>query len=196
MSGISGFDLCQKIKEDIQVCHIPIILITTKVAVKEQIIGLNTGADAYVTKPFDPNYLLALINSQLSNREKIRNILGNSTQKDKIADNIFSPQDNAFISELYILMENELSNTELNISRMTEVLKISRTKFYYKIKGLTGENPNIFFKTYKLNRVAELLTEGKYNISEVADMTGFSSLSYFSASFKKQFGISPSEYRL
>ena len=71
---------------------------------------------------------------------------------------------------------------------MTELLKISRTKFYYKVKGLTGENPSVFFKTYKLNRAAKLIKEGKYTISEIADMTGFSTLSHFSTSFKKQFG--------
>jgi hypothetical protein len=76
----------------------------------------------------------------------------------------------------------------------TEVLKISRTKLYYKTKGLTGNNPNVFFKTYKLNCAAELLAEGKYNISEIADITGFSTLSHFSTSFKKQFGVSPSEF--
>ena len=77
---------------------------------------------------------------------------------------------------------------------MTQLLKISRTKFYYKVKGLTGENPSVFFKTYKLNRAAELLKEGKYTISEIADMTGFNTLSHFSKSFKQQFGIPPSEY--
>jgi AraC-like DNA-binding protein len=82
----------------------------------------------------------------------------------------------------------------LNITRMTEALKVSRTKLYYKIKGLTGNNPNAFFRTYKLNRAAELLREGKLNISEIAGITGFSTLSHFSASFKAQFGISPSEY--
>ena len=87
-----------------------------------------------------------------------------------------------------------MSNSELNITRMTQVLKISRTKLYYKIKGLTGNNPNVFFKTYKLNRAAEFLREGKYNISEIADITGFSTLPHFSASFKKQFGAPPSEY--
>ena len=91
-------------------------------------------------------------------------------------------------------MEKELSNSELNITRMTQVLKISHTKFYHKIKGLTGNNPNVFFKTYKLNRAAELLREGRYNVSEIADITGFSTLPYFSASFKKQFGVPPSEY--
>ena len=92
-------------------------------------------------------------------------------------------------------MESELSNSEIDINQLTERMRISRTKFYYKIKGLTGENPAAFFKAYKLNRAAELIAEGKYNISEIADMTGFSTLSHFSTSFKKQFGVSPSEYR-
>lgn len=92
-------------------------------------------------------------------------------------------------------MESELSNSELNITQLTEALKISRTKFYYKVKGLTGENPNVFFKTYKLNRAVELILDGKHNTSEIADMTGFSTLSHFSASFKKQFGVSPSKYK-
>ncbi|MDD2727000.1 MAG: response regulator, partial [Proteiniphilum sp.] len=194
MPGSSGIELCRMIKEDIQLCHIPVVLITAKATVEDQVEGLNTGADAYVTKPFDPNYLLALLKSQLSNREKIRNLLGKTTKTERITENVLSPQDNAFMTDLYQLMEMELSNPELNITRMTEMLQISRTKFYNKVKGLTGENPNVFFKKYKLNRAAELLSEGKYNISEVADMTGFATLSHFSASFKKHFGKSPSKY--
>ena len=92
------------------------------------------------------------------------------------------------------LMEKEISNSELDVTGMTERLHMSRTKFYYKVKGLTGENPSVFFKRYKLNRAAQLLKERKYNISEIADMTGFSTLSHFSTSFKKQFGVTPSEY--
>lgn len=195
MPGTDGYTLCRKIKEDLQLCHTPVILVTAKANMEDQVEGLNTGADAYVTKPFDPTYLQALIQSQLKNREKVRALLGRNTQTDAIADDVLSPQDNAFMTELYRLMENELSNPELDISHMTELLKISRTKFYYKVKGLTGENPSSFFKTYKLNRAAELIKEGKYSISEIADMTGFSTHSYFSKAFKKQFGIAPSEYK-
>ncbi|WP_366519584.1 two-component regulator propeller domain-containing protein [uncultured Bacteroides sp.] len=195
MPGTDGYTLCRKIKEDLQLCHTPVILVTAKANMEDQVEGLNTGADAYVTKPFDPTCLQALIQSQLKNREKVRALLGRNTQTDAIADDVLSPQDNAFMTELYRLMENELSNPELDISHMTELLKISRTKFYYKVKGLTGENPSSFFKTYKLNRAAELIKEGKYSISEIADMTGFSTHSYFSKAFKKQFGIAPSEYK-
>lgn len=194
MPGKDGYWLCREVKENLKLCHIPVILVTAKTDIENQVEGLNVGADGYVTKPFDPHYLQALIKSLLANREKARNILSQSTQTNDIDNNILSPQDNAFMTELYRLMESELSNPELDITRMTQILKISRTKLYYKIKGLTGENPSVFFKTYKLNRASELLKEGKYTISEIADMTGFNTLSHFSKSFKLQFGSPPSEY--
>ena len=194
MSGQTGYDLCRQIKENIQISHVPVILLTAKATVDDKVEGLDNGADAYVTKPFEPQYLLALVQSQLKNREKIKDILSQATDVENIEDDALSPQDSAFMTELYQLMENELSNSELDVSRMTEMLHISRTKFYYKVKGLTGENPSVFFKRYKLNRAAQLIKERKYNVSEIADMTGFSTLSHFSTSFKKQFGVSPSEY--
>lgn len=194
MPGKDGYWLCREIKESLQLCHIPVILVTAKTTIENQVEGLNVGVDAYVTKPFEPHYLMALIKSLLNNREKTRSLLSRSTQTDKMDENVLSPQDNMFMTELYHLMESELSNPELDVTRMTQLLKISRTKFYYKVKGLTGENPSVFFKTYKLNRAAELLKEGKYTISEIADMTGFNTLSHFSKSFKQQFGIPPSEY--
>lgn len=194
MPGKDGYWLCREIKESLQLCHIPVILVTAKTTIENQVEGLNVGADAYVTKPFEPHYLMALIKSLLNNREKTRSLLSRSTQTDKMDENVLSPQDNMFMTELYHLMESELSNPELDVTRMTQLLKISRTKFYYKVKGLTGENPSVFFKTYKLNRAVELLKEGKYTISEIADMTGFNTLSHFSKSFKQQFGIPPSEY--
>lgn len=194
MPGKDGYWLCREIKESLQLCHIPVILVTAKTTIENQVEGLNVGVDAYVTKPFEPHYLMALIKSLLNNREKTRSLLSRSTQTDKMDENVLSPQDNMFMTELYHLMESELSNPELDVTRMTQFLKISRTKFYYKVKGLTGENPSVFFKTYKLNRAVELLKEGKYTISEIADMTGFNTLSHFSKSFKQQFGIPPSEY--
>ncbi len=194
MPNKTGYELCRQIKENIQLSHIPVVLLTAKATVEDQVEGFDCGADAYVTKPFEPQYLLALISSQLKNREKIRAMLSEATAVESLEENTLSPQDNAFMTELYQLMENELSNSELDVSRMTEMMHISRTKFYYKVKGMTGENPSVFFKRYKLNRAAQLLAERKYNISEIADMTGFSTLSHFSTSFKKQFGVSPSEY--
>ena len=194
MPDKDGYSFCRDIKNNIQLSHIPVVLVTAKTALEDKIKGLDTGADAYITKPFEPSYLLALVNSQLINREKVQLLLSATTKADKIDKNVLSHHDNVFMSELYHLMETELSNSELDILQMTERMKISRSKFYYKVKGLTGENPAAFFRIYKLNRAAELIKEGKFNISEIADMTGFTTLSHFSASFKKQFGESPSKY--
>lgn len=194
MPGMDGYELCRSIKENLQLSHIPVVLVTAKVAVESQVEGLHKGADAYVTKPFQPAYLLALVKSLLENREKLHRQLGSVTTTEDIAPEALSPRDAAFMKELYELMEKELSNADLDIVRITEMMKISRTKFYYKVKGLTGENPSVFFKRYKLNRAADLLREGKHNMSEIAWMTGFNTLSHFSTSFKKQFGVPPSEY--
>ena len=194
MPGMDGYELCSAIKGDLQLSHIPVVLVTAKVAVENQVEGLDKGADAYVTKPFQPAYLLALVKSLLENREKLHRQLGSVTTTEEIAPEALSPRDAAFMKELYELMDKELANTDLDIVQITEMMKISRTKFYYKVKGLTGENPSVFFKRYKLNRAAELLKEGKHNMSEIAWMTGFNTLSHFSTSFKKQFGVPPSEY--
>ena len=196
MPGKDGYELCKEIKQDIQLSHIPVILVTAKITAENQVEGLSVGADAYVTKPFDPAVLSALIKSQLKNRERIRKILTKATTTDdEGVDNALSEQDKHFMEELYKLMEDELTNSELDVTRITKLLLISRTKLYYKIKGLTGETPANFFRTYKLNRAAELLKSGKYTVSEIADKCGFSTQSHFSVVFKKQFGVAPSEYK-
>jgi signal transduction histidine kinase/DNA-binding response OmpR family regulator/ligand-binding sensor domain-containing protein len=196
MPGMDGYQFCNLIKENMTTSHLPVIMLTARSMVSEQVKGLESGADAYVVKPFEPSYLLALIKSNIANREKIRSLLGSTTQIETIdkANVELSAQDRIFMTRLYEIMENELSMPELNVARITEQLKISRSKFYYKFKSLLNDNPNAFFRTYKLNRSLELLKTGKYNISEISDMTGFSSLSHFSSSFKKHFGVAPSEY--
>jgi DNA-binding response OmpR family regulator len=196
MPGKDGYQLCQEIKQDIQLCHIPVILVTAKITADNQVEGLNVGADAYVTKPFEPAVLSALIQSQLKNRDRVRKLLTKATTtEDESVEDALSEQDKHFMEELYKLMEEELSNSELDVSRITKLLLISRTKLYYKIKGLTGETPSSFFRTYKLNRAAELLKGGKYTVSEIADLCGFSTQSHFSVVFKKQFGVTPTEYK-
>ena len=195
MPGKDGFELCANVRSDVQLCHLPIILVTANVASRSQVKGLDSGANAYVAKPFDPEYLLAMVRSQIQIQKNIHRILSSSTQTENMDDNILSPRDKKFIDALYELMEKELSNSELNIIEIAERMYMSRTKFYYKVKGLTGENPGVFFKTYKLNRAAELIKEGKYTISEISDMVGFSNISVFSKSFKKRFGVSPSNYK-
>lgn len=191
-----GFDLCREIKNNPDTSHLPVILLTAKINIESQVKGLDCGADSYITKPFNPSYLAASVRSLMANRDRLRHSLSSSTQTKGINSDRLSPYDREFMDRLYELMEKSLSDPELNTMGIAEAMSISRTKLYYKIKALTGDSPNSFFRTYKLNRAAELLKEGRYNISEVADITGFSSLSHFSTSFKKQFGVSPSSYSL
>lgn len=116
-----------------------------------------------------------------------------ATDSSEVEDTL-SSRDKAFLDSLYTIMEKELSNEDLDISRLTDMLNISRTKFYYKIKGLTGKTPSEFFMQYKLNVAAKLLREGELNVSEIAIKTGFNTLPHFSKAFKKQFGVPPSKY--
>ena len=183
------------LKGDLQYCHIPVILLTAKDSIRDQIDGMKAGADAYVTKPFNAEYLLSLVDNLLKGRERLRKALTDNAGLEIPSDNTLSPQDKSFLNDLYALMEAELSNSEFNIGDIVDKLHISHSKFLYKVKGLTGTTPSELFKNYKLNKAAAMLREGKYNVSEVADLAGFSSLAHFSKVFKKKFGVSPSEYQ-
>ncbi len=194
MGEISGYELCSKVKGDIGTSHIPVILITAKSTVNEQVEGLDIGADAYVTKPFDPRYLKALVRNQLDRTTRIHKLLNEGEPANMPKDGL-SEQDRNFMDKLYELMEKHIAEQTLSVPTISHELLISHSKFNYKLKELTGETPGSFFRKFKLNRAAKLLREGKYNVSEVAMMTGFGTVSYFSVAFKKQFGVSPSEYK-
>ena len=198
MDKMSGYEFCRVLKNDLMFSHIPVILITAMSKMSEQIEGLKLGAVAYVTKPFDPAYLKALVVSQLQNMQTLRQRLGESTEteslSEKVADTL-SEQDRKFMDELFRLMEKHSNEQNLSVSTMCKDMLISPAKFNYKVKELTGETPGIFFRKYKLNRAAAWLREGKYNVSEIAVLTGFSTAAHFSVAFKKQFGVSPSEYQ-
>lgn len=196
MPGMDGYEFCRHIKADLELCHIPVLLVTAKASVENQVEGFDAEANAYITKPFDPALLMSLIGSLLRNRDRIWHLSTTSTSVEGVEPDIMAPQDSAFLSELYQLMENELSNSELDVNNISRLMRMSRTKFYYKVKGLTGQTPAVFFRTYKLNRAAELIKEHRYTISEISDMTGFSSLSHFSRSFKKQFGTNPTSFEV
>lgn len=198
MGKMSGYEFCQTLKSDLMYSHIPVILITAKSNMNEQIDGLRLGAVAYVTKPFDPTYLRALVESQLQNMQTLRQRLSESTETDALTTSVadtLSAQDRKFMDELYSLMEKRAAEFDLNVATICHDLLISQSKFTYKLKELTGETPGSFFRKYKLNKAAQLLHEGKYTASEISTMVGFSTAAHFSVAFKKQFGVSPSDYK-
>lgn len=198
MGKMSGYDFCKTIKQNLLFSHIPVILITAKSNMNEQITGLRLGAVAYITKPFDPLYLKAMVQTQLHNMATLRKGLTDSTDTETLdapIANTLSDQDRKFMDELYALMEKRSAEMELNVTTVCRDLLISQSKFAYKLKELTGETPGSFFRRYKLNKAARLLQEGKYNVSEVAVMIGFNTAAHFSVAFKKQFGVTPSEFQ-
>jgi len=194
MLEFDGLQLCRMVKENIDMCHIPFILLTARNTVANQIEGLNVGADAYIVKPFDPDYLMAMIGSLLRNRAGIRKMLETTTSIEEKTDLPVSTRDKRFLESLYILFEKYRSNPEINIGDFASELGISRTKIFYKVKELTGMTPNDYFKIYRLNRSIDFLKENKYKIAVIAEMCGFSSPSHYALVFKKQFGATPSEY--
>lgn len=195
MPGIDGIELCSRIKSNASTCRIPIILITAKTDTDSKVEGLEYGADAYITKPFEPSFLMAQIASLLKNRILARG-------KDyELADILnvdisqISEADRAFIKKLIEVVKSSVSEPELDVIYLSKEMNISRSKLFYKIKDIFGISPNELLKRYKMEVAARLLNEGKYNVSEVAYRVGFSSLSYFSKAFKQQFGKLPKEVK-
>ncbi len=194
MLEVDGTKLCKMVRENIAICHIPIILLTAKSTMEDKIAGLDAGADAYIVKPFEPLLLMAQMRSLLESRNRNQQAVNLSTETSTINIGTLVGKDKILMDKIFEVMESSLSDADLNVTQISAMLGISRTKFYYKIKALTGKTPNEFFKTYKLNRSVEFIREGKYKMSVIADMVGFSSPSHFANSFKKQFGVLPSKY--
>ncbi len=194
MVEMDGIQLCRMVKDNIAMSHIPFVMLTAKSTVQDQITSLESGADAYVVKPFDPGYLLALVKSILDNRARLHQMFNTSISVSEDDENSLNPKDCAFMDRMYKIMEANLKDGELSIDSVAESLGVSRSKLYYKVKALTGQTPNDFFNIYKLNYSAELIKMNKYKISAIAEMLGFKSASHFANLFKKHFGVLPSQY--
>lgn len=188
-----GYTLCKEVKNDLEYCHLPIVLLTAKSNMENQIQGLQLGADAYIGKPFDPKFLLATVRGLLDNRLRIQKILRDQTSVPgpDVTDGM-NPHDKDFLAKLFGLVEKHLSEEDFNVTTLALELGMSRTSLFSKTKSLLGESPQAFLTSFRLNRAKELLRQGDLNVSEVAYKVGFSTLTGFSRSFKNQFGVPPS----
>jgi len=195
MLEMDGIQFCSMVKSNVSTCHIPIVMLTAKSTVEDQVRSMEIGADAFLTKPFNPEYLMALIKSLLDNRKRLKQMLNENIEVPEAPEEKLSVRDRTFMDKMYSIMESRLTEGSLDIDSVAEELGVSRSKFYYKVKSLTGQTPNEFFTTYKLNYAVTLLKMDKYKISAIADMLGFSSASHFANLFKKQFGVLPSHYQ-
>jgi len=193
MPKMDGYELTRRIKGDKELCHIPIILLTAKSEISSQIEGMQSGADLYVPKPFNVDFLLAAIDSQLKNRKRLHDIFLNG-QMPVLDKSEINQLDIQFLSKLNALLERELSNPELDIQSLARNLNMSRSVFYRKFMGLTMLSPNTYIKKHRINKSIELMQMGKYSLIEISEMTGFGSSSYFSTAFRQEKGMSPREF--
>ncbi|MBS5639187.1 MAG: response regulator, partial [Bacteroides sp.] len=193
MPVMDGFELCKRIKSDLNYSHIPVILLTAKTNIQSKIEGMELGADAYLEKPFSVEYLQACASSLIQNREKLRKAFA---QSPFVAANTMAltKADEDFIKKLNEVIQVNYSNPEFSMDDMADSLNMSRSNFYRKIKGVLDLSPNEYLRLERLKKAAQLLKEGENRVNEICYMVGFNSPSYFAKCFQKQFGVLPKDF--
>ena len=196
MPEMDGYELCKQIKGNKETSHIPIILLTALDDKSNIHKGYEFGADNYVTKPFDPSLLMLTIENTISTRQALRRNLiipleGNTSDETELATHTL---DKTFLDEVLSIIDKSITDSEFSINDLCREVAMSRTSFYNKMKILTKQSPNSFIRLVRLNRAAKLLKEGHDSVTEVASLTGFGDVKYFSTAFKKHFGTSPKKY--
>jgi signal transduction histidine kinase/DNA-binding response OmpR family regulator len=193
MPVINGYELCRQIKSNIEFSHIPVILLTATIHLNARIEGLDSGADGYIEKPFTTELLIAQILNLIKNRSLVRQNFTNSPLA-HFKSVAMNKTDEEFLKKLNSFLMDNISETDLNVERIAEIMRISVSTLYRKLKALTDLNSVEYIRLARLKKAAELLSEGNYRINEISYLVGFSSPSYFATSFQKQFGISPSQF--
>ncbi len=190
---MDGFEITRRIRNEFQTCHIPVVLLTALSSGEHQLQGVDAGADAYIAKPFSTRFLLTNIIRIIEQREKIRKRFSNDPGffEVNIAEN---EADRKFLDRLHLIIEKNLDNAQFSVDEFAAAVKLGRTLFYKKVKGLTGYSPNEYIRLVRLKKAATLLNTGDYTVSEVTYKVGMNDPFYFSKCFKAQFGIPPSAY--
>jgi signal transduction histidine kinase/ligand-binding sensor domain-containing protein/DNA-binding response OmpR family regulator len=197
MPGKDGITLCKELKSQIITSHIPIILLTARSSTVFEIQGLQTGADDYVTKPFNPIIIKARIASLLENRKNLRTLLLNKIQFEPTSAEIEKDTntESAFIHKAIVLVENNIQNSSFSIDTMVNELNMSQSTLYRKIKSLTGLSLTSFIRSIRLKKAAHLILIDDLNLSQISYEVGFNDYKYFKISFEKQFNCLPSKYK-
>jgi DNA-binding response OmpR family regulator len=194
MPGIDGFQLCQQIKSNVEYCHIPIILLTSKNTYNAHIEGLEVGADAYIQKPFSSELLKVQIANLLKNRLKIKEHFA-SSPFDDVHTMAHSKTDEAFLKKLDDYIRKNIKDPNIDIDKLAEHMYMSRTSFYRKIKSLSALSPKELVDITRLKKAVSLIAENDFSLFEISKMVGYSSQSLFSRNFQKYFKVSPMDYQ-
>lgn len=194
MPVMDGIQLLEQVKNNFDTSHIPVVLLTAKSSVESKIEGLRYGADAYMTKPFNNEQLKAQLENLLHQRVLLRERYAREVNEDDQLQNIpITDPDAEFLERVREIIEENLMNPNFKLSVIYKQVGMGRSKFFDKLKGLTGLSPIDFVKEYRLNKAKSLLQSGKYNVGEASYQSGFTDASYFSKRFKERFGVSPSK---
>ena len=193
MPVMDGIKLCKNVKQNIRTCHIPVIILSAKTDIKDQLEGLQVGADDYIPKPF----AIAVITSKIQNMMRTRRHMleryakSLEVEPEKITFNVM---DEELLKRAVKIVEENIDNIEFSTDEFAQKMNMSRSNLHIKMKALTGESTNEFIRKLRFNKATKLLKEGRYTVSEISTMVGFNTPSYFATSFKKYFGCLPSEY--
>lgn len=195
MPIMNGNEMCSKLKKEFDTCHIPIVLLTAQSTVEQNIEGLKSGADDFISKPFNVKLLIMRCNNLLTSRKKLLEKYSKQidiTPQQLTTNNL----DQKFIEKAVSIIENNARYNKIDVDFLCSEMAIGRRVFFNKMKSVTGQTPNDFIQTVKFRIAAQMLKNNlELNVSEISDSIGFSSSKYFGKCFREQFGISPSQMR-
>ncbi|MDC6367694.1 MULTISPECIES: two-component regulator propeller domain-containing protein [Flavobacteriaceae] len=194
MPQMDGFEFCSALKEDINTSHIPIIMLTAKTMDEDRIKGIDSGADVYMTKPFEMRVLKSYLKRLIDNRQIFINKNLNDPNKLSLLENT-TEQDKSFIQKVLDYLNENISKNDLSVEFLADDMYLSRSQLYRKIKAMTGLTPNELIKKVRLERAKQMIENGSESIGEVGFKVGFSSPSYFSRCFKSEFGVLPTDLK-
>lgn len=193
MPVMDGVKLCKLVKQNIRTCHIPVIMLSAKTDIKDQMEGLQVGADDYIPKPFSLSIMITKIQNMLRTRYRMLERYSKSleVEPEKIT---FNAMDEALLKRAVSIVEKNLDNVEFSTDEFAREMNMSRSNLHLKLKAITGEPTIDFIRKIRFNEACKLLKDGRYTVAEVSTMVGFNTPSYFATSFKKYFGCLPTEY--
>lgn len=193
MPVMDGIKLCKNVKQNIRTCHIPVIILSAKGETKDQMEGLQMGADDYIPKPFSLTILTAKIQNMMRTRRRMLERYSKSleVEPEKIT---FNAMDEALLKRAVAIVEKNMDNIEFSTDEFAREMNMSRSNLHLKLKAITGESTIDFIRKIRFNEASKLLKDGRYTVAEVSTMVGFNTPSYFATSFKKYFGCLPTEY--
>lgn len=195
MPQMNGYQLCKEIKENLNISHIPVILLTARADSESQMLGYKLGADAYLPKPFEMEMLLSVIQNQMRNREYIKSRYRGNQFILSPQEATFSNADEQFMIKLNEMIDQNLSQPDLDVKFLTAQMAMSRTSLYNKIKELTGMGANDYINRRRIDKAIILLTQSGMSITEISEQVGFTYQRYFSTLFKEMKGMTPSQFR-